>query len=384
MTSVPLLETPVVDLSPLHQGGFRVPRRATYYLVVHHAASHYRQATGPEDVAAIANWHIHGRGWSGVGYHEVLAEETNGGPVVAYVVSDPELQRAHIALQNDVAFGICCATDFRNTIPDQKWIDALADRLYTHRRRWPGARIVGHGEQARPGYETTCPGTRWPAWKPRLLAAVALRDLATAPPPQPPIVTTINSPILGPATGTPESAVAYLSARARSTQYDRADVAHIVNAYQREGRAVGVDWFLALAQMAHETGALTSFWSARPQRNPAGLGVTGERSDTCPTEGAWARNPATGVWERGLSFDRWDPDAVRAHLGRLLAYALPAGEGTPEQQAMIDEALALRPLPARYRGIAPTLAGLGGTWAYPGQGYAARVAARANAMRGEG
>ncbi len=213
---------------------------------------------------------------------------------------------------------------------------------------------------------------------------MALRDLATAPPPQPPIVTTINSPILGPATGTPESAVAYLSARARSTQYDRADVAHIVNAYQREGRAVGVDWFLALAQMAHETGALTSFWSARPQRNPAGLGVTGERSDTCPTEGAWARNPATGVWERGLSFDRWDPDAVRAHLGRLLAYALPAGEGTPEQQAMIDEALALRPLPARYRGIAPTLAGLGGTWAYPGQGYAARVAARANAMRGEG
>ncbi len=59
-------------------------------------------------------------------------------------------------------------------------------------------------------------------------------------------------------------------------------------------------------------------------------------------------------------------------------------KGTPEQQAMIDEALALRPLPARYRGIAPTLAGLGGTWAYPGQGYAARVAARANAMRGEG
>lgn len=62
MTSVPLLETPVVDLSPLHQGGFDVPRRATYYLVVHHAASHYRQATGPEDVAAFGEWQLGAEG----------------------------------------------------------------------------------------------------------------------------------------------------------------------------------------------------------------------------------------------------------------------------------------------------------------------------------
>jgi hypothetical protein len=167
--------TPVIDLSTQYQGGFTRPRRSTALLVVHHAADHYPQATGPQDVAAIARWHVHNNGWPGIGYHEVIAEQTNGGPVAAYLVSDPETQRAHIALQNDIAWGICCAADFANGLPAAKWIDALADRLAGAQRRWPDGEIVGHGERARPGHETSCPGSCWLAWKPDLLAAVAAR-----------------------------------------------------------------------------------------------------------------------------------------------------------------------------------------------------------------
>jgi hypothetical protein len=205
--------------------------------------------------------------------------------------------------------------------------------------------------------------------------------LSQVTPANPAMLSTPASPLLGPPSGTAESAIVYLAHRA--TQYEPGDVAAIVSAYQREGRAAGVDWFLALAQLAHETGGLTSWWCARPRRNPAGIGVTGEtwRGDSPPLGMAWAGPDTAGVWRRGLSFARWDPDAVRAHLGRLLAYALPVGEGTPVQQALVAQALALRPLPASYRGVAPTLAGLDGRWASPGVGYAARVAAVANRMR---
>ena len=103
--------------------------------------------------------------------------------------------------------------------------------------------------------------------------------------------------------------------------------------------------------------------SQRPRRNFAGIGVTGQ-------PGA------------GLSF----PDlktAVRAHSGRLLAYALPGGTGTPAQNQLIDEALAARPLPPQLRGAATTLGGLAGTWAQDPQ-YAVKLAAVANAIAADG
>jgi hypothetical protein len=112
--------------------------------------------------------------------------------------------------------------------------------------------------------------------------------------------------------------------------------------------------------MVVETGHLTSFWSQRPRRNFAGIGVTGE----------------PGI---GLSF----PDlrtAVRAHTGRLLAYSLPSGTGSQAQIQLIEEALAFRPLPQQFRGVAPTLKGLAGTWAKDPQ-YAVKLARIANEIR---
>ncbi len=126
-------------------------------------------------------------------------------------------------------------------------------------------------------------------------------------------------------------------------EYSDDDVRWIARLYFETARSVGLDPLVLLAQMVHETAGLDSYWSQPPRRNPAGIGVTGEPG-------------------QGLSFPDW-PAAVRAHAGRLLAYALPPNRESEEQRALIQEALRWRPLPDRYRGTAMTLKGLTGTWA---------------------
>ena len=180
-------------------------------------------------------------------------------------------------------------------------------------------------------------------------------------------------PIVGAPSGTVAEAIRVLAPRAAANGYSYDDVKNIVEAYQRVGNSVGVDWFLAIAQMAHETGYLTSYWSARPQRNPAGLGVEGRSSVTDPGEPGWVYNTQRKMWEKGLSFASWEDEAIPAHIGRLLAYAMKDEQATPEQKAMIDRALAIRPLPAHLRGIAPTVVGLNGRWAFPGTTYGQRI-----------
>jgi hypothetical protein len=251
---------------------------------------------------------------------------------------------------------------------------------------WTNTRAVLSGLRARIGRPLASILSFHRDYSPKSCPGNAItRDWVLSQVPEPwPLSATIHSspdsPLLGPPSGLDTAAIVYLSARA--TQYEPGAIAEIVTAYRREGGAVGVDWFLALAQLAHETGSLTSWWCSRPRRNPAGLGVTGAKLHApkeLPPGLAWAWDGT--VWREGLSFARWDPDAVRAHLGRLLAYALASGQGTPAQQAMIAYALTLRPLRAEYRGCAQTLADLEGRWAVPGTGYAARVAATANLMR---
>ncbi len=194
----------------------------------------------------------------------------------------------------------------------------------------------------------------------------------------------IGASLLGPASGSAEQAISWLSARAI---YDN-DIVRIVNTYQLIGEQVGLDWFLAIAQMAHETGSLTSWWSQPPRRNLAGIGVTGvwrpglPDGSPGPAPGpAWAWSAQLGRWLAGVSFPTWGSDAIPAHLGRLLAYTLPAGQGDLTQQSLIDKALGYRSLPASHRNSAPTILGLNGRWAVPGTEYGQRIMALADAMR---
>lgn len=151
----------------------------------------------------------------------------------------------------------------------------------------------------------------------------------------------------------------YLLARPHG-EYSEQDVARIVELYFETGRPVGLDPLLLIAQMVLETANLTSFWSQRPRRNPAGIGVT-------------------GAPDVGVSFPSWSK-AVRAHAGRLLAYALPRDEVDRAQRALINEALTWRPLPADRRGVAPTLRGLAGTWATDPE-YADKISRVANEIK---
>lgn len=222
-------------------------------------------------------------------------------------------------------------------------------------------------------------------------ATLAWYDAGASPPEPPPpeplppgAAYTPDSPIVGPARATIEQCLAVL-ARRLPAGYTAYDQRVIVAGYHSQAAVVGLDATLAVAQMIHETGALTSFWSQRPQRNPAGIGVTGDwrmPGAAQPTPAAeWRRNPQRSLrWERGLSFASWLEDAIPAHLGRLLAYARTDDQATAAQRALIVQALAVRPLPAELRGSAHTLAQLGTRWAASSD-YGARIADVANAIR---
>lgn len=275
---------------------------------------------------------------------------------------------------NDFSIGIELAhADGEDYPPAQ--IAALTDlcRALVAAYAIPVDRVVSHRVVALPTGRKVDPAD-WPepdfrAWADRLDDAL--------PPPAPDLPDyTPDSPLLAPPTARVEVALARWAWQS-NTVYTGRDIEVILRAYWQQAAALGLDPALAVAQMAHETGYLTSWWCGRPRRNPAGLGVTG-RTSIIPLGRDWVWNPATRRFHQGLSFADWADGAIPAHLGRMLAYALPAGEGTPVQQAAIARALALRPLPASYRGCAPTLRGLGGTWAVPGTTYAARLAEHAN------
>jgi hypothetical protein len=201
---------------------------------------------------------------------------------------------------------------------------------------------------------------------------------------------TADSTIIAPFRCTQRQAVAYILSRPHPN-YTAADITlEIVPTYAEICAKGGVDLCIAIAQMAHETGNLASHWSAPPQYNPAGIGVNGRSQDTAPVPpDGWVYNPQRNRWEQGISFHSWD-NAVPAHVGRQLAYALPAGTGTADQQSLVSEALRWRTMPKACRGSAPTLKALGKAhnpaggkgcgWASPGDTYGTAIAAIANAI----
>lgn len=202
---------------------------------------------------------------------------------------------------------------------------------------------------------------------------------------------TPDSPLLGQPQATEAQCSAYMLHRKHSDAYSEIDIADIiVPTYFSVCSIVELDAVLLLSQMIHETGNLTSWWSQRPRRNPAGIGVTGRntaKGAMTVQEGAWAKRD-DGVWAEGVSFGSWAEESIPAHAGRLLAYALPQikaedgwiTHGTLKQIELIITALRYRALPDRYRGCAPTLRGLQGTWAVPGRLYATKLATIANAI----
>lgn len=259
--------------------------------------------------------------------------------------------------------------------------------------------------------EKSCPG--WKVTKDWVWGEVEnwlASKVPVMPTPAPPAFepVTVNSTLIAPPRATAQQAINYIISRGPNAYDDHhlankhTSIKAIVAHYWRYGPDYGLDPLILIAQCIHETSErypkptdgykpLSSWWAARPRRNPAGLGVTGEihTGNVSPNPLEWAKDDRLGYWRRGLSFPNWE-ESVKHHCGRLLAYALKIGEGTDAQKALIQLALQRRPLPPHYRGIAQTLMGLVQTWAVSkvrppaGQTYADKIAAIANAIQQTG
>jgi len=194
---------------------------------------------------------------------------------------------------------------------------------------------------------------------------------------------TADTALLSPPRTTAEQCIRFMQARPHG-EYTPADIETIVGGYFELACRAGLDPLLCVAQLIHETGNLTSALSqrqdrdGRPLRNPAGIGVTGERSKT-PRAG-FVFDADRACYRRCCGFTVWIDEAIPAHIGRLLAYALKPGQGDDQQQLLIRRALSVRLLPQSYRGSAPVLRGLGMRWALSAL-YPSKLAQIANAIR---
>lgn len=264
-------------------------------------------------------------------------------------------------------------------LPQRAALDWLA-RDIRKRCPIPLDRVVRHGTVALPKGRKRDPSD-WSELDFR--AWVATLD----PPPVVAASYTELSPILGRPLATHARFTPGTPVKESIYNQDEAD--SFTRSYWDMSLTVGIDPILAIAQMLHETGYLTSWWCERPRRNPAGIGVTGEiKANPTQPRGEWALHP-DGLWHAGVSYRTWLLDAIPDHLGRLLGYALPAATGTPAQQQLIQRANARRPIPIRVRGSAQTIKQLGQVhnpsgwgWAKPGEQYGARIAQIADKIKG--
>lgn len=278
---------------------------------------------------------------------------------------------------------------------DAFWSDATAELVYgviAALYRWRDLdpqSITGHRLCLN---NKTCPGNAVVARLDTIRAEVAKRmDVPHVAPAVPaPVVPayTAESTILGQPRARQDQAAAYILQRGSHGEYTAHEIREAILAtYWQTATLVGVDPVLAIAQMIHETGNLSSFWAARPQRNPAGIGVNGRASFAALP--GYVYNTARGRFEAGIAFPSWS-DAAQAHIGRLLAYATKPQDRTDVQQALATTALRWRDFPAQWMGYAPMLKQLGKAhhpfgkdgcgWASPGTLYGESIATIANAI----
>jgi hypothetical protein len=259
--------------------------------------------------------------------------------------------------------------------------------------------------------EKSCPG--WKVTKDWVWKEVE-NWLANKAPIMPMPSITVNSTLIASPRATAQQAINYIFNRGQG-YYQPVSIREIVSHYWRIAPSVGIDPLLLIAQAIHETSEryptrndsykpMCSWWSERPRRNGSGYGVTGAGSVAKPrftsvtvdgvVYATWAQKGTK--WLEGISFPTWEHH-VRAQTGRWLAYALQPHETTPEQQVLIDYALALRPLHPLARGTALTLKPLGAIhnptnagkpreqwiagWAWPGDKYGESLATIANAIQ---
>ena len=203
---------------------------------------------------------------------------------------------------------------------------------------------------------------------------------------------TEDFPIMAPLNISVDQAYGYLLAAPNKT-YHGDQLTGIVGSYHQAALDTGISLGVLIGQMAHETGRLTSEWSAPPRRNPAGIGVTGRKVMSGSLNKPTVKLPphhewqfVRDRWEMGVVFPNW-LEAASAHAGRLLAYTTPFDDPSAMKAVAITNANRWRMIPPSVRGCATTLAELGKArnphgigWASPGTEYGAKIAGHINNM----
>lgn len=146
-------------------------RPSTRYIVIHHAADTYSPSMACASIFRAHCTRPDFGNYHRIGYHEVIQLERDAS-LAAHLVNPPNMQGAGVAKMNHLCYHICAATNFIG-MPEDLWIEALAQRAAAALRTYPGAQIVGHKDIALAGHGTTCPGPLWSVWKLRLTNRVA-------------------------------------------------------------------------------------------------------------------------------------------------------------------------------------------------------------------
>ena len=132
-------------------------------LIIHHTTGDAFGST-----VAIANYHVYGKGWPGIGYHYLIdgagkIERVNHHETISY----------HASYHNDDSIGISLKGCFTGDAqPSDDQIAATAWLVEKLRGELPIEDVIGHKNTAyaqTPGRGTQCPGDTWLEWKARVI-----------------------------------------------------------------------------------------------------------------------------------------------------------------------------------------------------------------------
>ena len=139
---------------------------------------HHTEASNSVTWQAVAQYHVTGNGWPGIGYH--IGIRHYGSRAVVSLLNDPRTRSYHAhTIGNSYGLAVCVAGQFDRDLPTAEERNALR-RVVAVVERWRGwtLPVVGHGSV--PGNNTDCPGQHLRALLPALNAPPTLPALILA------------------------------------------------------------------------------------------------------------------------------------------------------------------------------------------------------------
>jgi hypothetical protein len=169
----------IVEDLPQHSTRKYVTRKRTD---ITHIAIHHTVSPPDRTIYSIASYHVHKKGWPGIGYHYVIKDTGE-----IFMTNYLETKSYHMGTlnapgdENLFGVGISLQGDFTHNHPPQAQKDAARKLVAYLRDKLPNDLFVG-GHREMPGAATQCPGNTFGEW----IGYVAGENPIPNPAPQPP------------------------------------------------------------------------------------------------------------------------------------------------------------------------------------------------------